>query len=193
MASLAHRSMQRRAERAPLTAHGSINLVPLVDILTSIVFFSLLTYSGEAMAALMAYDLSLPPTVVTAEQARNSAQEPQLSLLLAVRLEDNQIRVEHSGRGVEGFSQTIAGYSGASLDSLETLMSQIKAQFPQNNDVLVVPADEVSYDDVIHVLERIRLARYGAISLGNRTRATEIAAAGPATATPPATATAGVR
>ena len=71
-------------------------------------------------------------------------------------------------------------------------MGQIKAQFPQNNDVLVVPSDEVSYDDVIHVLERIRLARYGAISLGNRARATQIAAAGPAPASSSATpATAG--
>jgi len=193
MTSLAHRSKQRRAERAPITAHGSINLVPLVDILTSIVFFSLLTYSGEAMAALMAYDLSLPPTVVTADQARNSATQPQLSLLLAVRLENDQIRVEHSGQGVAGYSQTIAGYSGASLDSLQALMTQIKAQFPQNNDVLVVPADEVSYDDVIHVLERIRLARYGAISLGNRARATQIAGAGPAPAAPATATTAGVR
>jgi hypothetical protein len=43
VASLFHRSKQRRAERAPVTAHGNINLVPLVDTLTSIVFFSLLT------------------------------------------------------------------------------------------------------------------------------------------------------
>ena len=175
MASLAHRSKQRRAERAPLTAHGSINLVPLVDILTSIVFFSLLTYSGEAMAALTAYDLSLPPTVVTAEQARASATPPQVSLLLAVRLENDQIRVEHTGNGAAGFSQTINGYSSASLDSLQALMMQIKSQYPQNSDVLVVPADDISYDDVIHVLERLRIARYSGISLGNRTRAAQIA------------------
>ena len=180
MASLAHRSKQRRAERAPLTAHGSINLVPLVDILTSIVFFSLLTYSGEAMAALTAYDLSLPPTVVTAEQAAASATPPQVSLLLAVRMENDQIKVEHTGNGAAGFSQTIAGFSGPALDSLEALMTQIKAQYPQNSDVLVVPADDVSYNDVIHVLERLRIARYSGISLGNRTRATQIAAAGPA-------------
>ena len=178
MATLAHRSKQRRAERAPLTAHGSINLVPLVDILTSIVFFSLLTYSGEAMAALTAYDLSLPPTVVTAEQARQSAEAPKVTLLLAVRLENNQIKVEHSGNGAAGFSQTIRGYSGASLDSLQALMEQIKAQFPQNSDVLVVPSDEVQYDDVIHVLERLRVARYTGISLGNRQRSTQIASAG---------------
>ena len=55
MASLFRRSNQRRAERAPVTAHGSINLVPLVDILTSIVFFSLLTYQGAAMTALTSF------------------------------------------------------------------------------------------------------------------------------------------
>ena len=186
MASLAHRSKQRRAERAPITAHGSINLVPLVDILTSIVFFSLLTYSGEALAALTAYDLSLPPTVVTAEQAAASATPSEVSLLLAVRLENNQIRVEHTGGG--GFSQTFDGYAGPALDSLETLMRQIKVQYPQNSDVLVVPADEVSYDDVIHVLERLRLARYTAISLGNRTRATQVASAGSLSAAPEAAA-----
>lgn len=183
MATLAHRSKQRRAERAPLTAHGSINLVPLVDILTSIVFFSLLTYSGEAMAALTAYDLSLPPTVVTAPNANSGAEQPKLTLLLAVRLENNQIKVEHSGNGAAGFSQTISGYSEASLDSLQSLMEQIKSQFPQNSDVLVVPADEVQYDDVIHVLERLRLARYSGISLGNRQRSTQIASAGDVTAT----------
>jgi len=176
MASLAHRSKQRRAERAPLTAHGSINLVPLVDILTSIVFFSLLTYSAETMAALTAYDLTLPPTVVTADQARQSGEEPKLNLLLAVRIENNQIRVEHSGAGADGQQ----GFVPA-LDSLETLMKDIRRQYPQNSDVLVVPADDVSYDDVIHVLERLKIATYTGISLGNRTRSTQIASAGEVT------------
>jgi biopolymer transport protein ExbD len=77
-----------------------------------------------------------------------------------------------------GFSQTINGISGASLDSLEALMKDIRRQYPQNADVLVVPADDISYDDVIHVLERLKLATYTGISLGNRTRATQIASAG---------------
>jgi biopolymer transport protein ExbD len=184
--SLAHRSMQRRAERAPITAHGAINLVPLVDILTSIVFFSLLTYTGEAMAALTAYDLSLPPTVVTAQQAQSSAEQQKLNLLLAVRIENGGLKIEHTGGG--GFSQTIAGLSDASLDTLENVMKQIRAEYPQNADVLVAPSDEVSYDDVIRVLERLKLARYSGISLGNRTRSTQVASAGatPAQATAPA-------
>ena len=46
MGSRFHASRMRRAERHAAAGHGSINLVPLIDILTSIVFFSLLTYSG---------------------------------------------------------------------------------------------------------------------------------------------------
>src|SRR5215212_1086568 len=124
--SAAHRAKVRRAERGVLTAHGSLNLVPLVDILTSIVFFALATCIGP-----------------------------------------DRIQVEHSDGP---FKQSIPGYKGASLDQFEALMTQIREQFPQNADVSVVPADEILYDDVIHVLERLRKARFTGISLVNRAR-----------------------
>ena len=169
MASKFHASRMRRAERHAAAGHGSINLVPLIDILTSIVFFSLLTYSGAVMAALTAYDLALPPTVVTADQAQQAGEDMnKLNLLLAVRVEENAIQVEHSEEG--GFRQRIAGMSDASLAQLEQLMTQIHERYPQNNDVLVVPNDGVSYDNVIKVLERLRVARYSGISLGSRAR-----------------------
>ncbi|MBX6331126.1 MAG: biopolymer transporter ExbD [Gemmatimonadaceae bacterium] len=170
MASLFRRSNQRRAERAPVTAHGNINLVPLVDILTSIVFFSLLTYQGAAMMALTSFDLALPPVVVnTPEQASHVKSEKDvLNLLLAVRVDNEKMIVEHSGGG--GFRTQITGLGPASLDQLQALMTQIRAQYPQNSDVLVIPSDDVSYDNIIHVLERLKLARFVGISLGTRAR-----------------------
>ena len=175
MASVYLRSKQRRIERRSLTDAGNLNLVPLVDILTSVVFFGLLTYQGAALAALTTFDLSLPPVVITAQQAATSApQRDALNLLLAVRLDRDKLLVEHTGAG--GFRKEIAGVQGASLDTLQSVMADIRRQYPQNTDVLVVPADDVSYDDLIHVLERLRVAAYSGISLGNRTRATEIAA-----------------
>jgi biopolymer transport protein ExbD len=175
VASVYLRSKQRRAERASLTDAGNLNLVPLVDILTSVVFFSLLTYQGAALAALTSYDLSLPPVVITAEQASSAAQQREaLNLLLAVRVERTKLLVEHSGQG--GFRKEIAGVQGASLDTLQSVMTEIRRRYPQNADVLVVPADDVQYDDLIHVLERLRVASYSGISLGNRTRSTQIAA-----------------
>ena len=168
MASLFHRSRQRRAERAPLTSGGNINLVPLIDVLTSIVFFSLLTYTGAAMAMLTSYDLSLPPTVVTAEQAANRGPEPILALLLAVKIIDGNFRVEHSEKN--GFRQDIRGTDAEALDQLQAVMSAIRKEYPQNSDVLVVPSDEVSYDTVVQVLERLRMAQFTGISLGARAR-----------------------
>jgi biopolymer transport protein ExbD len=175
VASIYLRSKQRRLERASLTDAGNLNLVPLVDVLTSVVFFSLLTYQGASLAALTSYDLSLPPVVITAQQASAAAQQREaLNLLLAVRVDHNKLLVEHSGQG--GFRKEIRGVKGAALDSLQSLMTDIRKQYPQNADVLVVPADDVAYDDLIHVLERLRVASYSGISLGNRSRATQIAA-----------------
>ena len=168
MASLFHRSRQRRAERAPLTSGGNINLVPLIDVLTSIVFFSLLTYTGAAMAMLTSYDLLLPPTVITAEQARNAGVLPTETLLLAVKIMDGNLRVEHSEEN--GFRKDIRGTNESSMDTLQAVMTQIRTKYPQNADVLVVPSDEVDYDTVVKVLERLRMARYTGISLGARAR-----------------------
>ncbi|HEX5178577.1 MAG TPA: biopolymer transporter ExbD [Gemmatimonadaceae bacterium] len=179
MASLFHRSKQRRAERAPVTAHGNINLVPLVDTLTSIVFFSLLTYQGETMMALTSFDLSLPPVVVTTPQQASQVKSEKdvLNLLLAVRVSNDELDVEHSGNG--GFRQAIKGLDAAALGTLQALMTQIRQQYPQNKDVLVIPSDDVAYDNIIHVLERLRLAGFTGISLGTRARGGP-AAAGPA-------------
>lgn len=175
MSSIYARSKQRRAERAAITFAGNLNLVPLVDVLTAVVFFGLLTYQGAALAALTSFDLSLPPVVITAQQAAASAPERNaLNLLLAVRVEHDQLLVEHSGEG--GFRKEIGGVQGTALDTLEAVMTEIRRRYPQNADVLVVPADDVAYDDLIHVLERLRLASYSGISLGNRTRATQVAA-----------------
>jgi biopolymer transport protein ExbD len=174
-----HKAKQRRAEMAPVMRHTSINLVPLVDILTSVVFFSLLTYTGAVMANLTAFDLSLPPVVVTAETKTNSGQRDTLTLLLAVKIQENKLRVEHSGGlGGQPFMQEIAGTSGQSLDQLQTLLAQVKQEFPDNNDILIVPDDNVAYDDIVHVLERVKLARFNGISLANRERATQVASLG---------------
>ena len=174
MASIYLRSKQRRAERASITFAGNLNLVPLVDILTSVVFFSLLTYQGAALAALTSFDLALPPVVITAEQAASMPDRKALNLLLAVRVDHDKLLVEHTGEG--GFRKEIAGVQGVALDTLQAVMTDIRKRYPQNADVLVIPADDVAYDDLIHVLERLRVASYSGISLGSRTRATQVAA-----------------
>jgi biopolymer transport protein ExbD len=168
MASLFHRSKQRRAERAPTTAAGNINLIPLVDILTSIVFFSLLTYTGAALAALTAFDLVLPPVVITTPEqlAQIKTEDEVINLLVGVRIYPDRVQVEHS----EGLNQQLAGTDQAALDRFQTLMEQIRTDFPANRDVTVVPNDEVNYARVVKVLERLKMAGFTGLSLSNRAR-----------------------
>ena len=92
-----------------------------------------------------------------------------------MRVDRDKLLVEHTGQG--GFRKEISGVQGASLDSLQSLMTEIRRRYPQNSDVVVIPADDVAYDDLIHVLERLRIAKFSGISLGNRTRATQVAVA----------------
>src|SRR5688572_30794947 len=167
MTSLFHKSKQRRAERAPMTRGGNINLIPLVDILTSIVFFSLLTYTGAAMMALTAFDLVLPPVVITQpEQLKNLTEKDVINLLVGVRVYNDRVQVEHS----EGLNQQIAGTDDGALDRFEALMKQVRTDFPANKDVTIVPDDDVSYERVVQVLERLKLAGFTGLSLSNRAR-----------------------
>jgi biopolymer transport protein ExbD len=176
-ASRFHRAKIRRAERATSTlGHGGINLVPLIDVLTSIVFFSLVSYQG-LLAELTSFDLALPPLIVTAEQPPPAtADQDQLNLLLAVRIQADRMLIEHSAEG--GYHREILGLGPTSLDTLQSVMEDIHQKYPQNNDVLVIPADEVSYDDVVHVLERLKMARYPNVALGTRSRVGPVSAAG---------------
>jgi hypothetical protein len=110
-----------------MTEHGSLNLIPLVDILTSIVFFSLLTYTGAALMALTSFDLVLPPVVITTpEQLQQIKSEKDvLNLLVGVRIFTDRVQVEHS----EGLNQQIAGTDEGALDRFEAVMRQVRADF----------------------------------------------------------------
>jgi len=172
-----HRTRLRRVERGMgMRSHegGHLNLVPLVDILTSIVFFSLLTYAGTALAALTSFDLVLPPVVVTSpEEVKQIKKEDDvLNLLLAVRVTNDHLEIEHSAEG--GFHTRIDSLSTRSLDSLQALMTEIRARYPSNRDVVVIPADNVAYDDIVRVLERLKKSRFSGISLGTKARATPV-------------------
>ena len=172
MASRFHKLRARQAEREPLTAHGRINLVPLVDILTSIVFFSLLTYTGAVMTNLTAFDLALPPVVVTPEQAAVSGDtSDSLKVLLAVGIKPSGLRVEGTAaEGATRFAQEIAGLSEQSLTELRTMLTDIKKQYSNSDQVMVLPDDNVSYDDIVHVLEQVKVANFKKISLSSTAR-----------------------
>jgi len=170
MVTVAMRNIEPRMAGA---ASGVLNTVRQVGLVigTAAVGALLQNRLVSAMAdPASARSAALPPQVVTAEQAKSQGQTPQLNLVLAVRMEEGKLQVEHTGNGEAGFRQVITGYDSTALDQFEGLMSGIRQQFPNNSDVTVIPSDEVSYENIVHVMERLRLARFSGISLGSRAR-----------------------
>jgi biopolymer transport protein ExbD len=106
--------------------------------------------------------------VTTPEQLAQHKAETALNLLVTVRVDNDKLLVEHSEEG--GFKRQINGLDSASLMSLQALMTEIKTKYPQNQDVTVIPSDDVSYENVVHVLERLKLSHFTGISLGTRSR-----------------------
>src|ERR687892_260271 len=82
----------RRRELA--RAHGPLNLVPLVDILTAIVFFSLLS-AVSFRAALASFDLVAPPAATDVVGATNTTT---LAPDVVVRVDRHRFAVRHAER-----------------------------------------------------------------------------------------------
>ena len=156
------RLQARRRELA--RAHGPLNLVPLVDILTAIVFFSLLS-AVSFRAALASFDL-VTPAATTDAGDRSAASTPAPDVV--VRVDRNQFVVRH------GNQESVVGRR---TERDEDAFAQLRQNLIRVTEVLgraavitVVPSDDVSYDDVVRVLEHVQQVKPAAVALGSRAR-----------------------
>ena len=156
------RLQARRTEFA--RAHGGLNLVPLVDILTAIVFFSLLT-AVSLRSALASFDLAGQPTVADAA-GETSAAPSRVDLV--VRVDRHQFVVRQGDR-----ETLIARHESRPDDDLSELrrsLTTLTRLLGRAAAVTVVPSDDVSYDDVVHVLEQVHQVAPRGVTLGSRAR-----------------------
>ena len=153
----------RRVEFA--RAHGSLNLIPLVDILTAIVFFSLLSVVG-LRSALASFDLFPPPA------AAEATESPTASSLVrsqtVVRVDRDRFVVR------DGNTETVIprphSRDNAALAALQRALTVRALGARVRPFVTVVPSDDVSYEDVVLVLEQVQQVAPNAVALGTRAR-----------------------
>ena len=166
MSSPIRRHLARRTRRQAGVGHANLNLVPLVDVLTSIVFFGLLTYSGvRALATLTAYDLVVPPA---ARGAVGTGATVSSLPAMTVRVDRTGVSISRTGEGVE---QRFVGFSEETMRRINRAVAEYGRGLPANASVSVIPADDLRYDDLIRVLDEVRAAGNPRIALGTRPRA----------------------
>jgi biopolymer transport protein ExbD len=154
-----------RIRRTSFThAHTSLNLIPLVDILTAIVFFSLLS-AVTLRSALASFDVVQAPVVAAADGVSDT---PQLSRPeVVVRVDRARFIVRHA------MGETVIRRSGkpdGALPALHGTLVELIRALGGRASVTVVPSDDVVYDDLVRVLDEVHRVEPRAISLGARAR-----------------------
>jgi biopolymer transport protein ExbD len=144
--------METTGRRSRLGRHlhkregAEINLVSMIDMMTILVFF-LLVHGGFIRLAVL--QLNLPSA---AAQAQN--EPPQFDLEITVR--ESGIEIGDRATGVlNRIEKTDAGYDFAQLTEQ---LKRVKEQFPAKEEATVLVEPYISYEVVVAVMDRVRVA-----------------------------------
>ncbi len=148
------RHMLRHHKRA---RHDTeLNLVPLIDIFTVLVFFLLLTAVFSRTTIL---GLHLP------EQSSAAAPPDHLPHIEVVVRRDS---IE-AGDRANGPMHTLANRNqGYDLQGVSALLQQLKALYPENRAVTILVEPDISYDQLVQVMDAVRMTLAAANATSTR-------------------------
>jgi biopolymer transport protein ExbD len=156
--------MKHTGRRSRLGRHlhkregAEINLVSMIDMMTILVFF-LLVHGGFIRLAVL--QLNVPSA-----QSQVASEPPQFELEITVRESGIEI-----GDRATGLLNRVDKADGAyDLVKLTEHLTRIKDRFPEKDDATVLVEPQVSYDVVVAVMDRVRVAeeRDAALNRVNR-------------------------
>jgi biopolymer transport protein ExbD len=126
--------------------HTEINLVSMIDMMTILVFF-LLVHGGFIRLAVLQLNL---PSASTESQP----QPPAFELEITVREAAIEIGDRSTGL-LNRVEKTDAGYDFAQLTAY---LQRLKQQFPEKEEATVLVEPQISYEVVVAVMDRVRVA-----------------------------------
>ena len=137
----------RRTRRQRHKEVEELNITAFMNLMVVLTPFLLITAVFSRVAVL---ELNLP-----ASQSQASADEvPQFQLEITVR--DSGIEVGDRNAGtLSRIEKTGENYP---LEELSAYLAKIKAQFPDKGDATVLLEPEVSYQVLVAVMDRVRVA-----------------------------------
>ena len=126
--------------------HTEINLVSMIDMMTILVFF-LLVHGGFVRLAVL--QLNLPSA-----QSEASPEPPAFELEVTVRESGIEIGDRSTGL-LNRIEKTDSGYDYVQLTES---LRRIKERFPSKEEATVLVEPYVSYEVVVAVMDRVRVA-----------------------------------
>ena len=122
-----------------------LNLIPMMDILTVLVIFLLIT---AVFTHITIMDLSIPT-----HAGESAVNTPNFSIEVIVRKAGLEIA---NGSSVEAAIPKKDGKYD--LEMVSNMLTRLKAQYPGKEDATILVEPDIQYDHVIQIMDAIRMA-----------------------------------
>jgi biopolymer transport protein ExbD len=132
-----------------------LNLTPLMDVMSNILFFLLAAF-GTSIVAI------LPATIPVASNEESSVEKDENKVTVNLRADasgftvtcESQTITRAQLQGLEGFIPKKNGdFDRAQLTAL---LRRIKERYPESNPMMLVPDDNLRYEDIVKIMDAAR-------------------------------------
>ena len=126
---------------------AELNITAFMNLMVILVPFLLITAVFSRLAIL---ELYLPGS------SSESAEPQELTFQLEVTIREGAIEVGDRNTGALGIYPKSA--SGYDYESLSAKLAEIKDSYPEKTDVSILLEADISYDTLVQVMDRVRVA-----------------------------------
>lgn len=141
--------MRRRWRKNHLTQAPEINITAFMNLMVILVPFLLITAVFSRITIL---ELDLPKSSSSA-----SSQQDKQPLILEVIVREQSIELGDRQRGL--LKMINATTNGSDLKLLSNWLQQIKARYPDKNDVTLLLEKDISYERLVEIMDTLRVVR----------------------------------
>jgi len=138
---------RRRVRRMEST---EIDLTPYMNLLVVLAPFLLITAVFTRLAVLEIY---LPPPA--SAELMSQLPSPDEPLVLTISITEKGLVVAN-GNKIISFVQPTS--QGQDLQTLSTVLQQIKARFPTVDNAIILSKPDIAYDELVKVMDATRVA-----------------------------------
>lgn len=131
----------------------NLNLVPILDTLVTLIAFLLFTSSFIALVSIE----SVAPVVASADDVRERAKKDEKPLQLTVSIKDNETEVWSPFNKVPSQRFPHGPEGEPDLMGIHAALIGIKEKFPQETKVVLAPGPGTAYDQLVAVMDTLRM------------------------------------
>jgi biopolymer transport protein ExbD len=139
--------MARRLRRKRGDTLSDLELTTFLNLLVVLISFLLVT---AVFSRISIQELKLP----TAAGGGGAVDKPLITIEVIIR--KNGLEITNGKSVVAAMMKKEGAYD---LERLSNYLLNLKSQFPQKNDATLLVEQDIPYEDVIHVMDAVKMAR----------------------------------